>query len=205
MEYAEGGDLLSLIERQKSARKFFAEKTLWEYAWQLCCGLLHMHANNFIHRDIKTLNVLIKDNTLKIGDLGESRFLNEADYLSGKAVGTPMFLSPEVIKHENYDHRVDIWALGCVMYHLATLEPPFMNEDIEVLLNNIKYKNPKGLQGCYSTKLSEFIMKLLSKKKSDRPFVSKLFSLFPPKFRFMNLEDANNYKKLVKAEDKLQK
>ena len=71
-----------------------------------------MHANNFIHRDIKTLNVLIKDNKLKIGDLGESRFLNEADYLSGKTVGTPMFLSPEVIKHENYDHRVDIWALG---------------------------------------------------------------------------------------------
>ena len=36
MEYAEGGDLLSLIERQKSARKFFAEKILWQYAWQLC-------------------------------------------------------------------------------------------------------------------------------------------------------------------------
>ena len=71
-----------------------------------------MHANNIIHRDIKTLNVLIRDNKLKIGDLGESRFLNETDYLSGKTVGTPMFLSPEVIKHENYDHRVDIWALG---------------------------------------------------------------------------------------------
>jgi NIMA (never in mitosis gene a)-related kinase len=58
------------------------------------------------------MNILINDDTLKIGDLGESRFLSETDYLKGKTVGTPMFLSPEVLKHENYDHRVDVWALG---------------------------------------------------------------------------------------------
>jgi len=71
-----------------------------------------MHANDIIHRDIKTLNIFIKNGVLKIGDLGESRSLSEADYLSGKTVGTPMFLAPELVKHHNYDHRVDIWALG---------------------------------------------------------------------------------------------
>jgi len=71
-----------------------------------------MYVNNIIHRDLKTVNILIKDGAMKIGDLGESKILNKTDYLKGKTVGTPMFLSPEVIKHENYDHRVDVWALG---------------------------------------------------------------------------------------------
>lgn len=77
---------------------------------------------------------MIKDGVLKIGDLGESKFLNKTDYLSGKTVGTPMYLSPEVIKHENYDHRVDIWGFGCIIYHLAALKPPFSSESIEGLL-----------------------------------------------------------------------
>ena len=137
---------------------------------------------------------MIKEGNLKIWDLGESRSLCETDYLSGKTVGTPMFLSPEVVKHENYDHRVDIWALGCVMHHLATLDPPFLNENPEILLKNIKYKNPKLLQGWYSQKLKNFISKLLTKKMWNRPFVFELFSFFPSSFRFMNLIDLSNYK-----------
>ncbi|CAI2378272.1 unnamed protein product [Moneuplotes crassus] len=201
MEYAEGGDLLSLIHKQKESRKFFSEKVLWQYAWELCLGLLHIHSNDIIHRDIKTLNVMIKNGVLKIGDLGESRTLNKTDYLSGKMVGTPMFLAPEVIKNQNYDHRVDIYAFGCVMYHLAALEPPFYSEDFETLLKNIKYKSPKPLLGCYSPKLKGFIMKLLAKKVSNRPFVAELFSLFPTSFRFMNLVDLSNFKKCGKIDD----
>lgn len=58
------------------------------------------------------MNVLCKGGVLKIADLGESKFLNTKNFLKGKIVGTPLFISPEVIKSENYDHRVDIWALG---------------------------------------------------------------------------------------------
>jgi len=64
-----------------------------------------MHANNIIHRDIKALNTFVfEDKLLKIGDLGESRILNSSSFLKGKMVGTPLFLSPEVLKEENYDH-----------------------------------------------------------------------------------------------------
>lgn len=93
-----------------------------------------MHANNVIHRDIKALNTFVfEEKVLKIGDLGESWFLNSTSFLKGKTVGTPLFLSPEVIKEESYDHRVDIWGLGCLMYHLANLEPPFNGESFEEL------------------------------------------------------------------------
>jgi NIMA (never in mitosis gene a)-related kinase 1/4/5 len=95
-----------------------------------------MHKNNVIHRDIKALNTFVfEDKVLKIGDLGESRILNSTSFLKGKTVGTPLFLSPEVIKEENYDHRVDIWGLGCLMYHLTNLEPPFNGDSFEELTN----------------------------------------------------------------------
>jgi serine/threonine protein kinase len=147
MDFAEGGDLLGKIDKQKTSKRFFAEKDLWEMAWQMCCGLLHMHANDLIHRDFKAMNVLCKDKLLKIADLSESKTLNTTNYLKSKIVGTPLFLSPEIIKNENYDHRVDIWSFGCVMYHLAALEPPFSSSNMETLLKNIQFKTPKSLQG----------------------------------------------------------
>ena len=180
MEYANGGDLLSLLEKQREAQRFFSEKVLWKFAWQLWCGILHMHANGIIHRDIKAMNILINDGVLKIGDLGESRFLNAADYWEGKTVGTPLFLSPEMVKHDKYDHRVDIWALGCVMYHLATLKPPFPFDSLELLLKAILYKNPKPIQGWYSHILKDFIFKMLEKKRKNRPFISDLFNSNAP-------------------------
>lgn len=200
MEYAEGGDLLSLILKQKEAQRYFSEQSIWKYAWQICCGMLHMHAQGIIHRDIKALNILISNGVLKIGDLGESRFLKETDYLHGKQVGTPMFLAPEVIKHENYDHRVDIWALGCVLYHIAALDPPFPNPDIDSLLSDIKYKSPKPLPGIYSSSLESFISKCLSKKISDRPFINHLIPLFP-NHTFTNYIDLKNYKNMQKSNE----
>lgn len=74
MEYANGGDLLSMIEKQKDNQRFFSEKVLWRFAWQMACGILHLHSNGIIHRDIKAMNVLIHDGVLKIGDLGKNNF-----------------------------------------------------------------------------------------------------------------------------------
>ena len=120
-------------------------------------------------------------------------------------VGTPLFLSPEVIKKENYDHRVDIWALGCVMYHLAALEPPFVSENIENLLKTIQFKTPKPLQGCYSIKLKEFIYKMLEKQKSKRPFITELFDMFPSSYQLIRDVDIVNYNMLKNRDEVLQK
>lgn len=123
--------------------------------------------------------MLIHNDVLKLADLGESRLLNTSKFLKGKTVGTPLFLSPEVIKHENYDHRVDIWALGCVLYHLAALEPPFAHSNFDALMYAIQFKNPKPLGCCYSSKLRNFIHKMLEKQKIKRPFIGELFEMFP--------------------------
>jgi serine/threonine protein kinase len=75
--------------------------------------------------------------------LSESAILNKAKYVKTKRIGTPLYLSPEVIKHETYDHRADIWSLGVIMYHMTALEVPFLDNNMNGLMKLILYKQPK--------------------------------------------------------------
>ena len=73
MEYAKGGDLHQFIKKQKLRKKHFSEKDIWQFSWDLCKAVEHLHVNNIIHRDIKTQNIfLTKGKLIKLGDLGVS-------------------------------------------------------------------------------------------------------------------------------------
>ncbi len=86
----------------------------------------YLHSHRIIHRDIKCLNILLTaDKKIKIGDLGVSKIVSHSGAMNGTRVGTPLYLSPELVKQNPYDYKIDIWALGCAIYHLSCLEPPF--------------------------------------------------------------------------------
>lgn len=87
-------------------------------------GLSRLHELKIVHRDIKCANVfLTKEGTVKLGDLNVSKIAKEANLKT--QTGTPYYASPEVWSDKPYDHRSDIWSLGCVTYELITLNPPF--------------------------------------------------------------------------------
>ncbi|CAD8169382.1 unnamed protein product [Paramecium octaurelia] len=170
MEYAEGGDLQKLLKDYKEKRKCLKEPTIWEMSRELTQAIQHLHESNIIHRDIKTLNVfLTKDKHVKLGDLGVSKIFNSETALDGTRVGTPLYLAPELVQHQPYDYKVDIWALGCIVFQLATLEPPFQGENLITLGYSIVNHSPKPLPSQYSIQLSQFISKLLEKIPALRP------------------------------------
>ena len=113
MEYAELGDLYTLIKHYKRHKKFFDENILWRIAFEVLNGLEYLHTNNIIHRDIKCLNLFLsKDHHVKIGDLGVSTIASLGG-MHRTRVGTPLYLSPELIKQIPYDFKTDIWSFGC--------------------------------------------------------------------------------------------
>ena len=179
MEYAELGDLYTLIKHYKRHKKFFDENILWRIAFEVLNGLEYLHTNNIIHRDIKCLNLFLsKDHHVKIGDLGVSTIASLGG-MHRTRVGTPLYLSPELIKQIPYDFKTDIWSFGCSLYHLASLEPPFTGNNLIVLGNNIVKRRQKELPGFYSTELKNFIDRMLTKKPEKRPSAKDAKSMIP--------------------------
>ena len=137
MDFCEFGDLFSLLQSVKKKKVFVNEDIIWNIAIQVLVGLNYLHSKKIIHRDIKLLNLFMtKEKKIKIGDMGMSTIFEE-DELIHSRVGTPLYIAPELVKKEKYDYKVDIWSLGCSLYHLAKTIPPFTDENLIKLGNSI--------------------------------------------------------------------
>ena len=96
-----------------------------------------MHDLNIMHRDLKSANVFLnKDFTIKLGDMNVSKVVNSRN-LNYTQTGTPYYASPEVWKDEPYDFKSDIWSLGCVLYEMICLKPPFQATDMSGLYKKV--------------------------------------------------------------------
>jgi serine/threonine protein kinase len=180
MEYAPGGDLQHFISTYKSNRLFMSEKTIWSMVYEICLGLEYLHQHSIIHRDVKCLNLLLDcEKRVKIADMGLCKTVSSKDPMAASQVGTPLYLSPEIIQHRPYDAKVDIWAVGCVAYNLAALEPPFQADNLLTLAKLIVKARPKPIPPCFSLKLNDFVMRMLDKRASTRPSISEVIAMIP--------------------------
>ena len=92
-----------------------------------------------------------------MGDLGVAKCQQIGLLQHGTRVGTPLYLAPELVKAQFYDHKVDIWSIGCALYHMACLEPPFQADNLITLGNMIVNKKPKQIPHVYSSKFRSFV------------------------------------------------
>lgn len=181
MEYAQGGDLHSLMRKKRSEHKHFSENQIWRWAYEIWLGVKYLHDKSIMHRDIKSLNIfLTSTNRVKIGDLGISKIINGSVKYQATKIGTPLYLSPEQVKQKPYDFKVDIWGIGWCLYHISKFSPPFHGENLISLGNNIVSLTPERIPRVYySDKLSEFVFSLLNKNKHERPSALETLLFFP--------------------------
>lgn len=130
MEYCDSGSMADAVTEQQQAKRPFDHLTIRSWMCQLARALAHIHSLRVIHRDIKTANIFLSDVgkrvfDLKLGDFGISRLMSSQTNFASTAVGTPYYLSPELISGSGYDGRADVWAIGCILFELIALKRPF--------------------------------------------------------------------------------
>lgn len=169
------GDLYSKIIAHKKAMTSFSETELWSYFVQMTSGLAALHSKSILHRDIKSANVFVDHcNVVKLGDMNVSKICK--DGLLFTQTGTPYYASPEVWRDQPYDHKSDIWSLGCVLYEMAALTPPFVAPEMEKLFQAVTSGAFERLPR-YSNNLNRIIKLLLQVNPIKRPSCSQLLSL----------------------------
>ncbi len=127
MEYAGNSNLKTFINKYRDRNELIDEQIIKDIILQICLGLKKIHKSNVIHRDLTPDNIFIDDNNkIKIGDFGVSKKL-EGEKYANTIIGKYEYFAPELNKREKYDYRVDIYAFGCIMYELFTLNTYFLD------------------------------------------------------------------------------
>ena len=173
LELATGGRLrLRRCQDLSQARKPIFPWEVVKIAHELCSGLEAIHALGRTHCDLKPSNLLLAKNDVQITDFGvvwgpgDIRFA-----MTGRFVGSPEYMAPEQVRGGKVDLRADLYALGCILYELATGRPPFRSQDALLTANLQVHAKPihaRALNGLIHKGLSNIIMKLLQKDASSR-------------------------------------
>ena len=138
-------------------------------------GLKSLHDKKILHRDLKCANVFVTgDGIYKLGDLNVSKVLKKD--LAQTQTGTPYYASPQVWKDKPYGPKSDLWSLGCVLYEMAALKPPFTAHDLQGLYKKVITGIFDRIPMTYSNELSNIINSLLKVDPSKRPSTEELLS-----------------------------
>ena len=173
MEFAHKGDLFQKITYYKQMQKSFDEVEIWNIFIQILQGLKCLHDLKILHRDLKSANIFLFNNNLaKIGDLNVSKVAKSG--IGHTQTGTPYYASPEVWNDESYTSKSDIWSLGCVIYEMITLRPPFKAESMEGLYHKIMKGKYQKIPEKYSQDLNEILKLMLKVDQNERPSCDEL-------------------------------
>ena len=169
MEYVHGPDLAGVLSSEGALS---VERTL-SIGCKVSGALAFAHERGVLHRDIKPSNILIdSEGEPRIADFGLARLLKDPGVTrDGVFLGTPAYASPEQIRGEPLDHRSDIYALGIVIFEMATECLPFVGDTISTVLSkhlDEPAPSPAGLEASIPQELSDLIQRCLAKDPSER-------------------------------------
>ena len=209
MEYADDGDIDKKIKDNLKKRNYFAEETIWTWIIQILEGLKYLHDNKIMHRDLKCANLfLMKNGLLKLGDLNVSKIAKLG--IAQTQTGTPYYISPEIWDDQPYDYKCDIWSVGCIIYEMCTLRPPFRGTSLKDLYRNIKNGYYIPISNYYSRDIKDLVSMMLvvdyrKRASADELLNTNIVKNWIKKIKYDNSnnqlgqEIENNYSKNSKA------
>jgi len=171
MELVECGSLKEVL----AVRQQLPWREAAEVALQVCYALAHAHQRDCVHRDLKPANLfLAEDGLVKLGDLGLARDLTDSRLTAeGQTVGTWRYMPPEQITgQEKIDGRLDLYALGCILFEMVAGHVPFDGPDLATIFDQHLDSAPPRLDvlvpACPRS-LADLVNELLQKHPGDRP------------------------------------
>lgn len=165
MEHCQNGDLSSVIKKHRQQKTWADEALIWKVLAQSVLALKDCHrrvengvAKPVLHRDLKPANILLDaDMNVKMADFGLAKELSNQIRFAQTNVGTPFYMAPEIVNEKSYDERSDIWSLGCLLYELAALRPPFEAANAVALAMRINAGKFPRIPARYSESLNDTI------------------------------------------------
>ncbi|KAM6994315.1 serine/threonine-protein kinase Nek11 [Tautogolabrus adspersus] len=173
-EYCQDRDLDCKLEEVRRAGRSLPELQVIDWLIQLLLGLHYMHDRRILHRDLKAKNVFLKGYLVKIGDFGVSCLLMGSCDLATTFTGTPYYMSPEVLNHQGYKSKSDIWALGCLLFEMCALTHAFQGPTfLSVVLKIVEGETPTLPPG-FSQDMNSVMTRMLQKQPASRPSAAEL-------------------------------
>lgn len=170
LEYAPRGELY----KELTKAKMFDDKQSAAYIYQVCDALKYCHSKKVIHRDIKPENILIGANgMLKIADFGWS--VHAPSSRRATMCGTMDYLPPEMIENNVYDEKVDLWAVGILIYEFLVGRPPFEASTPSATYDRIRRVDLR-FPAHVSDDAKDLISRLLQKDPKQRPTIEEVMT-----------------------------
>ena len=140
---------------------------------KICEALAHAHDQGILHRDLKPENIMVRDDgTLKLMDFGIAQMVDaQSVTMTGTLLGSPAHMSPEHIEGKPLDFRADVFALGTILYYLATGALPFQGDNPHAVFRQImdgRYREPAALNPAVGDELARIIKKAMARDLAAR-------------------------------------
>ncbi|KAK2197667.1 bifunctional Serine-threonine-protein kinase [Babesia duncani] len=186
-EYCKGGELFNKIAQvKKENSQQFSEQYILELFREICLGVSYIHNRNIVHGDLKCCNIFFSNvecTKPKIGDFETARHLKDCTRVT---MATTMYMPPEMILDQrcNATYKQDIWALGCILYELATFSHPFkipctfnqMREQF-CMFTTWKRKLLAKVNKVYNGRVCLLLDRLLEFDPNKRPTIQQVLTL----------------------------